>query len=79
MMTVKIMRQLTREWTLPEEMDVSWNIDNTEEVAEAERIFLKYLADGWIAFSDNPQGRKRIFHFDPKLELIVLMPPLGGG
>jgi len=79
MMTVEIMRQLTREWTLPDEMKISWNSDNYQEVAYAEQKFLEYLADGWIAFSDAPQGRTQIFRFDPKLDLIVLMPPLGGG
>jgi hypothetical protein len=79
MMTVQIMRQLTREWTLPDEMKISWNADNQQEVADAERRFLEYLTDGWIAFNDAPQGRIQIFRFDPKLDLIVLMPPLGGG
>ena len=79
MTTVKIMRQLTREWTLPDEMKISWNADNRQEVAEAEKKFLEYLADGWIAFNDDPRGRIQIFRFDPKLDLIVFMPPLGGG
>ena len=78
-MTVKIMRQLTREWTLPDEMKVSWKPNNPQEVAEAEKRFLEYLADGWMAFSEDPQERKQIFNFNPKLELILLMPPLGGG
>jgi len=79
MMTVKIMRQLTREWMLPDEMRVSWKLENPQEVADAEKRFLEYLADGWMAFSEDPQERKQIFHFNPKLELILLMPPLGGG
>jgi len=79
MITLKIMRQLTKEWTLPDEMRVSWDVNNSQGVAYAEKKFLQYLADGWIAFSDNPKGRRQIFKFDPKLERIVLMPPLGGG
>jgi hypothetical protein len=79
MFTIKIMRQLTKEWVLPDEMKVSWNTDNAQEVAFAEKKFRQYLADGWIAFSDNANGRKQIFKFDPTLERILLMPPLGGG
>ena len=79
MMTVKIMRQLLKEWTLPDEMKVSWNVDNSQEVAYAEKKFLEYLADGWIAFSDGPKGRIQIFNFNSRIEMIILLPPLGGG
>jgi len=79
MMTVKIMRHLLKEWTLPDEMDVSWNVDNSQEVTYAENKFREYLADGWMAFSDEPKGRKQIFNFNPRIERIILMPPLGGG
>ena len=79
MMTVKVMRHLLKEWTLPDEMDVSWDADNRQEVAYAEKMFLEYLADGWMAFSDEPTGRKQIFSFNPTIERIILMPPLGGG
>lgn len=79
MRTLKVMRQLLKEWTLPDEMTVQWHIDNSEEVTYAEKKFLQYLADGWMAFSDEPTGMRRIFKFDPKLEKIGLIPPLGGG
>lgn len=79
MTTLKIMRQLVKEWMLPDEMTVSWDVDNSEEVAYAQKKFLQYLADGWIAFSDEPTGRKQIFKFNPELKRIVLLPPLGGG
>ena len=79
MRTLRIMRQLVKEWTLPDEMTVSWDVDNSQEVAYAEKKFLQYLADGWMAFSDEPRGRRQIFKFNPKLERIVLLPPLGGG
>jgi hypothetical protein len=48
-------------------------------VAYAEEKFREYLADGWMAFSEDPRGRRQIFKFNPKLERIVLIPPLGGG
>ena len=79
MRTLKVMRQLLKEWTQPDELMVKWNINNIEEVAYAEKKFLQYIADGWIAFSDEPKGRRQIFKFDPKLERIGLIPPLGGG
>ena len=79
MLTVNIMRQLLKEWTLPEDMEVTWDVSDKQEVTYAEKMFREYLADGWIAYSDDHKGRIQIFSFDPKLEMIVLMPPLGGG
>jgi hypothetical protein len=79
MRTLKVMRQLLKEWTQPDELMVKWDINNIEEVTYAEKKFLQYIADGWIAFSDEPKGRRQIFKFDPKLERIGLIPPLGGG
>ncbi|MFH1381682.1 MAG: hypothetical protein ABIH70_02185 [Chloroflexota bacterium] len=60
-------------------MEVAWNVDIKQEVTYAEEKFREYLADGWMAFSDDHEGRTQIFNFDPKLEMIVLVPPLGGG
>ena len=79
MLTVNIMRQLLKEWTLPEDMEVTWDVSDKQEVTYAEKMFREYLADGWIAYGDDHKGRIQIFSFDPKLEMIVLMPPLGGG
>ncbi len=79
MKTLKIMRQLLPDWTLPEEMTVTWDIGNRREVAYAQKKFREYLADGWMAFSEEPRGRRQIFKFNPQLEQIVLLPPLGGG
>ncbi|RLI37756.1 hypothetical protein DRO66_03295 [Candidatus Bathyarchaeota archaeon] len=79
MKTLKIMRQLLDEWTLPDEMTVTWDVENRREVAYVKEKFYEYLADGWMAFSEEPKGRRQIFKFNPQLELIVLIPPLGGG
>ena len=79
MAAIKVMRQLAKEWTLPDEMKVSWDANNNQEIAHAAKIFSQYLAEGWIAYIDEPKGRKQIFKFDPKTTKIVLMPPLGGG
>jgi hypothetical protein len=77
--TLKIMTQLVKEWTQPDEMKVSWNINNSKEIDYAKKKFLEYLADGWMAFSDEPRERRQIFEFNSKLKRIVLIPPLGGG
>ena len=79
MTTLKIMRQLVKEWTLPDEMTISWDADNPQEVDAAEKTFQQYLGDGWMAFSDEPEGKRQIFTFNPTLKHIVLLPPLGGG
>ncbi len=79
MKTVKILRQLLDDWTLPDEMTVTWDVDNPQEVAYAAEQFRAYLADGWLAFSEEPRGRRQIFTFNPQLDRIVLLPPLGGG
>lgn len=79
MKTLKIMRQLLDEWTLPDEMTVTWDVENRREVAYVKEKFYEYLGDGWMAFSEEPKGRRQIFKFNSQLELIVLIPPLGGG
>ncbi len=79
MKTLKIMRQLLDEWTLPDEMTVTWDVENRRKVASVKEKFYEYLADGWMAFSEEPKGRRQIFKFNSQLELIVLIPPLGGG
>jgi hypothetical protein len=79
MKTLRIMSALLEEWILPDEMTITWDVDNSQEVTHAEETFRQYLADGWMAFSDERGGRRQIFQFDPKLDRIVLIPPLGGG
>lgn len=79
MTTHRVMRQLIKEWTLPDEMTVSWDADNDDEVSYAEERFSQYMAEGWIAYSDEPAGKRQIFRFNPSLMRIVLLPPLGGG
>ena len=79
MVTVKILTSLTEEQTLPAHIRVTWRIGNRKEIKRAEKVFASYLADGWIAFSDEPEAKQQIFEFDPRCERIILMPPLGGG
>ena len=79
MVTLKIMRHTYKEWMLPEEMEIAWDIDDSRQVSYAEETFRDYLKDGWIAFIEKNNGRVQIFDFDPEFETIVLMPPVGGG
>jgi hypothetical protein len=79
MTTIQVMRHLLKEWSLPDSMTVSWNLHDTLEVAQAKDIFQEYLQDGWMAFNDEPSGRTQIFTFDPLINRILLIPPLGGG
>jgi hypothetical protein len=60
-------------------MTMSWRVGNAAEVAAAAATFTRYLNDGWLAYSEDPTGRRQIFAFNPHLERIVLLPPLGGG
>ena len=79
MVSIKVLTALTRDYMLPEGAKVTWDEVDAEQVAQAEGMFNQYLKDGWMAFSDEPEGRRQIFKFDPKLKRIVLVPPLGGG
>ena len=79
MLTIKVLRQQLKEWMLPDEMKISWDAENREEVQYAAKKFREYLNDGWMAFSDESKGRRQIFTFDPNIKRIVLTPPLGGG
>ncbi|MCW4040300.1 MAG: hypothetical protein NWE83_06070 [Candidatus Bathyarchaeota archaeon] len=79
MTTIQVMRHLLKEWRLPDSMTISWNPHNVFEVAHATDKFHEYLQDGWMAFRDEPSGRTQIFTFDPSINRILLIPPLGGG
>jgi thiamine monophosphate synthase len=79
MVAVRILTSLMEEQTLPSNIRVTWRIGNQEEVERAEEVFVSYLADGWLAFTDEPTARQQIFEFNSRCERIILMPPLGGG
>ena len=53
MMTLNIMRQTFQEYTLPDEMEISRDVSNNQEVIYAEKKFHEYLADGWLAYSED--------------------------
>ena len=79
MVAIRILTSLTEEQMLPAHIRITWRRGNQKEINLAEKVFTSYLADGWLAFSDEPKARLQIFEFDPRCERIILMPPLGGG
>lgn len=78
-MTWNVMRQTMKEWTMPDDMRVEWDIKSSEQVAYAQNKFNQYLSDGWLAYRIESGKRIQIFKFDPKFERIILLPPIGGG
>ncbi len=76
---MKVATSLTDETELSGDLKVSWDKDNPEEVSRARKNFERYVAKGWIAYSEESNGRRRILVFNSDLDKIVLIPPLGGG
>jgi len=78
--TIREMRTMD-EGELKGNVSVSWHPDEADEVEAAERTFNRYLEAGWMAFAiEASEGRRvQIFAFNPELETIVLLPPMGGG
>jgi hypothetical protein len=79
MVAVRILTSLMEEQTLPDNIRVTWRRGNQKEIDRAGEVFASYLADGWLAFDDEPTSRQQIFEFNSRCERIILMPPLGGG
>lgn len=79
LLAVKVATSLTDETELSGDLKVSWDKENPEEVSQAQQNFEKYVSEGWIAYSEEPEGRRRILVFNSDLDKIVLIPPLGGG
>ncbi len=79
LLAFKVATPLTDETELSSSLRVSWSRDDLEQISRARESFERYVAKGWIAFSEEPKGRRMIHRFDPCLDKIVLIPPLGGG
>lgn len=78
-LALKVATPLTDETELSADLKIQWSKDDPRQVSRAEESFKKYVAKGWIAFSDEPDGRRIIHRFDPNFNKIILIPPLGGG
>ena len=79
LVSVKVSTALMRSHELPDGLRVTWEESAPEQVSYAEREFYRYVKEGWIAFSEDEEGKKQILRFDPKLARIVMIPPIGGG
>jgi hypothetical protein len=59
---------------------ISWNKENPEEIALAEKEFNKYIRKGWLAFVVLPDNKNiQVFRFDPNFEKVHLTPTFEGG
>ncbi len=79
LIAIKVLTTLTKDYGLPENIKITWNKSDAEQVSRAEKVFQKYLHEGWMAFSEDDGVRKQIFKFDSGSVRIMLIPPLGGG
>jgi len=79
LVAIKVLTTLTKDYELPEDVKVTWDEADAEQISRVEKIFQKYLHEGWMAFSEDDRGRKQIFKFDSGSARIILIPPLGGG
>ena len=59
---------------------LSWDKEDPEETASAQKMFIKYIRRGWLAFQVTSDNRKRqVFSFDPELRKVQLVPLVEGG
>jgi hypothetical protein len=79
MVTIKVLTSLMKDWNLPDNLKITWDRNDAQQVSRAEEVFKEYLKEGWLAFSEEADRRRQIFRFDAELNKIILIPPLGGG
>jgi hypothetical protein len=79
LIAIRISTSMMRNHELPEGFKVAWVESDAEQVSHAEKIFNRYINEGWIAFYEDGKEKKQILRFDPKLTKIILIPPIGGG
>lgn len=60
-------------------LNLTWRLDNLEEITLAERTFQEYINKGWLAIGESNGEKHQIFTFNPELEKIVLTPLVIGG
>lgn len=60
---------------------VMWNRKNPDEVAIARRTWDDLKAKRYTAYKPNADGSNGavVTEFDPAIEALVFVPPLGGG
>ena len=60
---------------------MTWDPETREGQAEAEAVFLRYTAQGYLSYRLNPSGTSGqiVKNFDPQAERLVLAPQMAGG
>lgn len=60
---------------------VGWDPNNPNEIEQAQATFDSLRAKGYFAYKVDKEGKQgeQVTKFDPKLERIILAPPLQGG
>ena len=58
-----------------------WDKNSPDEIAVAEKTFNKLKKKGYLAYTVKRNGNKGdiIHEFDPKMEKIIMIPPVVGG
>lgn len=62
-------------------MKIMWDPKDPTEVENARQTYNKMKAEGRIAWTVDKEGNRKehLLEFDPKLEKMILSPPLAGG
>jgi hypothetical protein len=60
---------------------IMWDMSKKDEVEHAEKTFKKLKKKGYLAYSVKKNGDPgEVLHtFDPKIEKMILSPPVVGG
>lgn len=60
---------------------ISWNKEDPEEIASAEKTFREYTRKGWLAFVVTTDNKKKqvAFSFNPEFERVQLVRLVEGG
>ena len=60
---------------------LSWRLDQPDEIAKARAAFEHWLMQGYTAFGTltRTQAKHAIKTFDPALEEVILVPRIVGG
>ncbi len=63
------------------DLTIGWDPNDPKEIEQAQASFDSLRAQGHAAYKTNKEGKKAelIMKFDPKLERIIMAPPLQGG
>lgn len=58
---------------------VEWEVEDAKQVALAQGVFDKAVEEGWAAVTPTSEGATAMETFDPRVEEVFLLRPIGGG